>query len=70
MTSHHYSKLKLMVTNRPSSLISGSRNGTPATNLPPKIGLGCPKTREVVEVADVDKAAVAGDLNRYETDRV
>ena len=59
-----------MVTNRPNSLISGSRDGTPATNLPRKIGLRCPKTREVVEVADVDGAAVGGDHNYRETDRV
>lgn len=55
-----------------NSLISGSRNGTPAINLPPKFGLIRPKTRVVVEVADVDgaAAAVTDGPNDHKIDRV
>ena len=46
----------------PSSLISGSRHGTLATNLPPELSLRCPKTRVAVEVVDgVEAVAVAAD---------
>jgi hypothetical protein len=62
----------LEVKEKPNGLISGSRNGTPATNLPPKFGLRRPKTRVVVEVADVGGAAavVLDGLNHHEIDRV
>ena len=40
----------------PNSSISGRRNGAPATNLPPRLGLRRHKTRAVVEV----KVEVAG----------
>lgn len=68
---HNASKLNLVleVRNNPNILINGTRNGTLATNLPPKLGLRRPKTRAVVEVAEEDGfVAVAAD--GLEIDRV
>ena len=69
-TFHHYTKLRLEPENAPNSLISGSRDGTPATNLPPRFDLRRPKTRAAVEVVDGAAVVVADDLNHHKVDRV